>query len=102
MTFDEFRRTLDGSQPPPDLDGAMEAVWWAGKGSWDRAHERAQANEGEAASDLVHAHLHRREGDLGNAAYWYRRAGEPVATSSLDAEWEAIARRLLAGRQSPA
>lgn len=97
MTLDEFRGSLADAEPPSDATGALEAIWWAGKGEWSRAHECAQAAEGEPASDHVHAYLHRQEGDPGNAAYWYRRAGEPVATSSLEAEWEAIARRLLGG-----
>ena len=43
----------------------------------------------------VHAHLHRVEGDLSNARYWYRQAGKPVATTVLDAEREAITAALL-------
>jgi hypothetical protein len=43
----------------------------------------------------VHAYLHRKEGDAGNAAYWYRRARRPVCREPLEAEWEAIARALL-------
>jgi hypothetical protein len=44
----------------------------------------------------VHAYLHRKEGDLWNAGYWYRRAGRPAATGALEAEWRAIAAALLA------
>ena len=44
----------------------------------------------------VHAYLHRVEGDLPNAGYWYRTAGKPVATGALDDEWAAIAAELLA------
>jgi hypothetical protein len=58
------------------------------------AHNAAQADEG-GAGDWVHAYLHRKEGDAGNAAYWYRRAGKPVCRSSLDDEWEALASALL-------
>jgi hypothetical protein len=43
----------------------------------------------------VHAYLHRKEGDDGNAGYWYRRGGKPPASGSLDAEWNAIAAALL-------
>jgi hypothetical protein len=43
----------------------------------------------------VHGYLHRKEGDLANAGYWYRRAGRPVASEPLAAEWETIARALL-------
>jgi hypothetical protein len=44
----------------------------------------------------VHAYLHRKEGDSGNAAYWYRRAKQPVCRDPLEKEWEAIAVALLA------
>jgi hypothetical protein len=44
----------------------------------------------------VHAHLHRVEGDLGNAGYWYRRAGKPVAKGDLGAERDAMVATLLA------
>jgi hypothetical protein len=40
----------------------------------------------------VHAHLHRIEGDLANAGYWYRQAGRPKCTAPLAEEWEEIAR----------
>jgi hypothetical protein len=45
----------------------------------------------------VHAYLHRVEGDLGNARYWYREAGKPSASGPLKVEWGAIARAMLAG-----
>jgi hypothetical protein len=45
---------------------------------------------------MTHAYLHRKEGDLGNAAYWYRRAGRPVASGALDDEWGQIVAALLA------
>jgi hypothetical protein len=75
---------------------ALQALWWAGKGDWERAHQCAQQQEGDPACDWVHAYLHRVEGDLGNAGYWYRRAGKPAATGPLAAEWDAIAATLLA------
>lgn len=92
MSHDAFTRSLAGDAPPADLDIARQGLWWAGKGDWDRAHGCVQQREGEPDADWVHAHLHRREGDLGNARYWYRRAGRPEARESLDAEWHAIAR----------
>jgi hypothetical protein len=48
----------------------------------------------------VHAYLHRVEGDLGNAGYWYRQAGQPVAKDSLEAEWERIVSALLGGKKA--
>jgi hypothetical protein len=46
----------------------------------------------------VHAYLHRKEGDLGNAGYWYARAGRtmPARSVTLEREWADIARALLA------
>ncbi len=79
---------------PPALGLPVEALWWAARGAWDRAHECAQAGEGRDA-DWVHAYLHRVEGDPENAGYWYGRAGKPFPSGPLDAEWHSIAEALL-------
>jgi hypothetical protein len=94
MTFDEFRKSLEGSAPPAGLTFALAGLWWDGKGDWTRAHESAQQNEGPDGS-WVHAYLHRKEGDQGNAAYWYRRAVKPVCREPLEAEWLSIVQALL-------
>ena len=60
---------------------------------WERAHELAQAHEGEPAYDRLHAFLHRVEGDLANAGYWYRRAGEPVYDQDLESECDLLISR---------
>jgi hypothetical protein len=57
---------------------------------WAAVHDLCQANEGEAPFDWAHAFCHRIEGDDWNAAYWYRRAGKPVATGSFAGEWAAM------------
>ena len=93
-----LRDSLADAAPPAGLDEAAAALWYAGKGDWDRAHAIVQAHEGEPSFDLVHAWLHRQEGDAGNAAYWYRRAGRPVGSGPLEAEWDAIALALRATR----
>ena len=93
--IDQFRASLSDSAPPAGTDLALQALWWAGKGEWHRAHSCAQQGEGEPACDLVHAHLHRQEGDLANARYWYGRAGREVASSPLPEEWDVIAADLL-------
>jgi len=97
MTLDEFRASLEGAAPPADCRDALKALWHDAKGDWDRAHRVAQeVDDSEGA--WVHAYLHRKEGDLGNAAYWYRHARHPVATDALTEEWTRIARALLAER----
>ena len=98
-TVDDLRASLRDTQPPPGLPPLVNALWFAGRGDWDAAHGIAQDVEGPEAA-WVHAHLHRKEGDASNAAYWYRRAGKPVCTSDLDQEWSDIARALLALRPS--
>lgn len=80
--------------PPAGLSEALQALWYDVAGDWDRAHEICQTGD-PAAGAWVHAYLHRREGDLSNAAYWYARAGRPVSSDPLDAEWEAIAVALI-------
>ena len=93
MTLDEFEATL-GNREPPEVSGELKALWWDGNGNWDRAHQTVQDLEsGDAA--WVHAYLHRKEGDLSNARYWYRRASQTESQSTLDSEWRAIADALL-------
>jgi hypothetical protein len=94
MSVDEFRKSTAAAQPPA-LSGALRALWHDARGDWDAAHDWAQRDEG-AAGAWVHAYLHRREGDPANAAYWYRRAGRPVAKDGFEAEWERISAELLA------
>ena len=94
MTLDEFRQSLIATEPPAGLTHALAGLWWDAKGDWKKAHESAQQDEGIGDS-WVHAYLHRKEGDQGNAAYWYSRAGKPVCREPLDAEWLSIARVLL-------
>ncbi len=89
-----FRATLDQGEPPAELSLALQTLWWDAKGDWPRAHTCAQKDEGKTGSS-VHAYLHRKEGDLSNARYWYNRAGRPPATGTLDSEWQALATELL-------
>ena len=90
----DFRATLADTAPAPGLDPPLAALWWAAEGDWDRAHKIVQ-DESDVNSAWVHAYLHRVEGDLGNAGYWYRHAGRPVATGTLEDEWTVIVRMLL-------
>jgi hypothetical protein len=100
MTHDDFLGSLSAPSPPPGLDLALEGLWWAGKGDWERAHGCVQRDEGNPRCDYVHAFLHRQEGDLGNARYWYHRAGQAMPGTSLDAEWAVVAQWLLSAVQT--
>jgi hypothetical protein len=93
MTLTEFNATLD-TNTPPALNPALVALWHDARGNWNRAHEAAQNLE-DATGAWVHAYLHRKEGDEGNAAYWYRRAGKPVERGPFDEEWARIVTALL-------
>ena len=96
MDLAAFRASLAEAAPPAGLSLALQGLWWDGKGEWDRAHDCAQ-DQDDAEGAAVHAYLHRKEGDLGNARYWYARAGRPAAADALDAEWARLAAALLGG-----
>lgn len=79
---------LKALSDPAKLGLPLQALWHDARGDWERAHElcqRAKSRDG----DWVHAYLHRKEGDPGNAGYWYARAGRPMpaATVELETEW---------------
>ncbi|MEM7222712.1 MAG: hypothetical protein AAF495_07025 [Pseudomonadota bacterium] len=95
MTLDDFKASLKAAVPPAGLRPALRALWQLETGDWAQAHKTVQA-ESDQASQWVHAHLHRVEGDLGNAGYWYRRIGKSLCEAPLEAEWDEIAAALLA------
>ena len=94
--IEQFRASLPEAAPSTSLDLALQALWWAGKHDWDRAHRCVQQNEGEPRCDWVHGYLHRVEGDLTNAGYWYRRSGRGMPVTPTEEEWRDIATALLA------
>jgi hypothetical protein len=94
MNLEEFRISVKLDRPPEGLDLPLAALWWDAKGDWTKAHECAQQDEGPAGA-WVHAYLHRKEGNLGNAGYWYHRAEKPAIRGPLEQEWAAIAKELL-------
>lgn len=93
-TLSLFEASLSQSQPPADLGPCLRALWFDARGDWQAAHESI-ASDITPAGCGIHGYLHRKEGDLGNAAYWYRRAGTQAAQGSLDAERAALLRHLL-------
>lgn len=94
VKFEAFMKSVESGETPVGLDEALLSLWWDGRGDWERAHELAQS-AGTRAGDWVHAYLHRKEGDEGNAGYWYSRGGKPPFNGSLEQEWVAMVRELL-------
>lgn len=94
MNLEDFKSTLTSSTLPSSLSDSLQAMWYDGKGDWEKAHSIAQDIHNIDGS-WIHAYLHRKEGDQGNAAYWYHRANQPVCKTSLQEEWENIVRALL-------
>lgn len=94
MTLEEFKASSVRENPPENLPSPLLALWYDLKGDWNRAHDAAQDIHTRVGY-RIHGYLHRKEGDPGNAAYWYRRASELAFVGSLEEEWEAIAQSVL-------
>jgi hypothetical protein len=97
MTYEEFQQSIArDSAAPPGLSLSAQALWHDARGDWERAHNCAQDDHSRDGS-WVHAYLHRKEGDPGNAGYWYSRAGRkmPAASVTLETEWSELARALV-------
>jgi hypothetical protein len=97
MSLGDFQLSVTrDAAPPTGLSLPLQALWHDARGDWDQAHACAQNDHGRDGS-WVHAYMHRKEGDLGNAGYWYARAGRkmPVSSVTLETEWAAIAGELI-------
>ena len=94
MHYDEFIRSLADNKLPDNLNPALQSLWYDGKDNWDMSHDIAQEIHDNNGS-WIHAYLHRKEGDIWNADYWYRRAGRKRPSVSLEAEWEHIAEAMM-------
>lgn len=93
MTLAEFIQLME-ERCPEYLPKALQALWYDKKGDWDKAHQIVQ-NASDTDSAWIHAYLHRKEGDLFNARYWYRRTGRSEFKEDLSQEWEQIVEELL-------
>lgn len=94
MTLEEYLKSLDDERPPPQLADTLISLWWDKKGDWDRAHSIAQEIPTVQGS-AVHAYLHREEGVLWNADYWYSRAGRKRPDIPLEKEWQQLVIEML-------
>ncbi len=93
---DLAQSAIDDMQLPTGLGAVGECLWYARAGKWDKAHDICQDLPGKAGS-WIHAWLHREEGDLENARYWYSLAGKemPNKKLTLEDEWMAMTDELL-------
>lgn len=94
MTAEQFNQSLLLKDPPDDLSVYLKALWFDAKGDWNKSHSIIQDIDDVTAS-WIHAYLHRKEGDTGNADYWYRRAGKKRPAITLQEERESIVKALL-------
>ena len=96
MTYHDFLDSQTQPELPAGLSTILEALWYAGRDEWHRAHAIAQEHEQEPLYNWLHAFLHRQQGDFGNAAYWYRQARRPPFEGSLRHEWQQLVQTQLA------
>ena len=94
MTYDEFILRIENDDLPSNLPLYLQALWYDAKGDWHKAHSLIDSLD-DANSCWVHAYLHRKEGDIANADYWYGRAHKQRSASSLQEEWKSLTTELL-------
>ena len=93
-TLSDFKASLSANQPEDELSIPLKSLWYDAKGNWDKAHAQVdQLNDQQSA--WIHAYLHRKEGDVWNADYWYRKAARTRPNISLEQEWEQLALHFL-------
>ncbi len=94
MNVEEFKKSLSSLSPLPSLSPHLQSLWYDARGDWNKAHTIIQ-DLGDRNAAWIHAYLHRKEGDIANADYWYAKAGRKRPPASAGSEWEDIARALL-------
>ncbi len=94
MNLDDLKRSVDNDTPPKGISKLCKAMWYDAKEDWDTAHQIAQSVDSRDGS-WVHAYLHRKEGDISNASYWYHMAGRKMPQTTSEEEWKEIALELI-------
>ena len=90
MTRTEFDQCITTGVFSDNENNLLRALFYDAQGDWAAAHNIAQSREGALLYDRLHAYLHRKEGDIWNANYWYKRAKTPMPNVSLQEEWESL------------
>lgn len=91
MDIQDFIDSVDESNVAKKLNVQQQALWWDSKGDWRKAHDLIDQLS-DPVSAHIHAYLHRVEGDLWNARYWYSKAKKVEFAGSLQEEWESLVR----------
>ena len=95
MNAEEFIRSLADDQPPKEISVLLQSLWYDAKGDWERSHHLISDIDTKDAA-LIHAYLHRKEGDMWNADYWYKRAVAKRPDMTIEKEWEELVVRFIA------
>ncbi len=90
IDLEEFERGLTETSAPGHWPLSLKALWYDSRGQWHAAHDAIQ-DESDSAACWIHAYLHRKEGDMSNARYWYHQAGRPMLQVPLETEFHQIA-----------
>lgn len=85
----DFKQSVIDMRLPVDLPPYLQALWYDGTGDWKIAHDLIDQLTDQRSAH-VHAYLHRKEGDIWNADYWYKKAGQTRPQLSLAEEWDAL------------
>ena len=91
MNYNTFIISIKSGFPPAELTNPELAMWHAMNDNWNSAHRTAQSIKNELGA-WIHAYLHRIEGDVKNANYWYKRANRSPSQNTLKDEAEEIIR----------
>ena len=94
MKIEEFKSSFEGKEPPVCLSLELKAMWYAAVDEWHKAHELIQYEASKECA-LVHAYLHRVEGDKMNSEYWYKKADFERPDISLEDEYHHILTHLI-------
>ncbi|HUR29854.1 MAG TPA: hypothetical protein VMZ69_00410 [Saprospiraceae bacterium] len=99
MNIEDFKKSITQDHPPEGLSPLLLSLWYDAKCDWEKSHDIISEIESKDAA-LIHAYLHRKEGDLWNADYWYLRAGKARNNESLPAEWNELVENIIVSRIS--
>ncbi|MDN3588232.1 hypothetical protein QWY86_16225 [Pedobacter aquatilis] len=93
-TIKTFKESIEADAIPKGISLQLKALWYDGKGDWEKAHALVDQLT-DSSSALIHAYLHRKEGDIWNADYWYSRAKSARPNVTLNEEWEILVEQFL-------